>query len=180
MKGEHFMIKKFKRWYSNLTIYEKYSFFLDIAFVLYLIIAFSISFYFCANSLGAFFYILIFALIPGLCIFPPIDYKINVLKLQSDIKARHIEAEKEVKEYFEKSDKNILEIIPKSSKGITDIIDFYYRKGKKIESYWAELDEIYGKSVLYISVICIGETNRTVYPKIITNFCYLINNFTFK
>lgn len=196
MKGEHFMIKKFKRWYGNLKVYEKEEFFLTLFVIAYyiLMIALDISGFFAISlyselslsgslklSLFGLFVdcLLVYSWIP-LVIINIVANSISDKKIRYEMNTEFEKAEKEVKEYFEKSNNNIIEIVPKSSKGITDIIDFYHRKGKTIESYWAQLDEIYGKSVLYISVICIGETNRIVYPEMITNFCYLIDNFTFK
>lgn len=186
------MVKKIKRWYSNLTIYERKEMLLNVFFILYfiLVIAFDLlgffphSLYFlCAvngDHIFAFIIDMLFFTFIAVIIFPPIGYHIFNQKLQDELKTNYEKSKKEVEDYFHKSNKTILEIVPKSSKGISDIIDYYHRKGKIVESYWAELDEVNGKAVLYISAIYVGETNRNVYPHTITNFGYLLGNFTFK
>lgn len=196
MKGEHFMIKKFKRWYGNLKVYEKEEFFLTLFVIAYyiLMIALDVSGFFAISlyselslsgslklSLFGLFVdcLLIYSWIP-LVIINIVADSISDKKIRYEMNTKFEKAEKEVKEYFEKSGKNVLEIVPKSSKGISDIIDYYYKKDKIVESYWAELDEVNGEAVLYISAIYVGEINRNVYPTTITNFGYLLNNFTFK
>ncbi len=187
------MVKKIKRWYSNLTIYKRKEMFLNIAFILYFVLVITLdllgffgghTFYLSAVAageaiLGFLFDCVIFVWI-AVIIFMPIDNYISDKKRNDELMSYFEKSKKTVKEYFEKSDTNILEIIPKSSKDISDIIDYYCRKGKIVESYWVELDEVDGESVCYISAICIGEANRLMYPETITNFGYLLDNFTFK
>lgn len=190
------MMKKIKRWYSNLTVYEKERLFLTLFVILYYILMITLDLLgFFGSSCYAYFSLsgsiklclfglfadclLVFIWFPALII-NIVASNIDDRELTDKLTTKLEKAEKEVREYFKKSGKNVLEIVPKSSKGISDVIDYYHRNGKLVESYWAELDEVNDKAVLYISAIYVGETDRHVYPDTITNFGYLLGNFTFK
>lgn len=93
--------------------------------------------------------LLVFIWFPALIV-SIIASNIHDRELTDKLTTKLEKAEKEVTEYFKKSGKNVLEIVPKSSNGISDIIDYYHKNGKLVESYWAKLNEVNDKAVLYI------------------------------
>lgn len=188
------MIKKVKRWYTNLLPYQKdelFSFCLAILISVLLIVIdlfcyLNDSFYEQSNTLIGFLLDCFFIFICILCV---IYYPLTYFVFHTFDRKKHYimygESEKKVKDYFHQSGTNIIEILPKEDSKISGIIEYYKEnyKEKIIESYWAELDEFDENDeqfVCYISVIFKGENDRIIYPGYIVNANYLIQNFTFK